>query len=376
MKEIEHQLIDNKTDKVINLILKDKILISETGKIDKLKTTEKEFPNKEEALKNFYKKEWDTLKKGFVLNNENDKIGQPILHKFIGGPYTGALSFVSTPKGFFVYKDSPQNEAMEGFLNLIDNSGNILSTIQLPKPLAWDIAYRKATNSLILDIDHYIYEFNIENEIFHNLGQEKRYLDSLISVADDKTAFATLNKLTVVDNQNKVLYTKDYEIQILKGNIPFCGKISKDGKLLAFQNKVGEIQIIDAENGTLLSKINGKFELVFQLEFAENNKLLVVREQYGTWGMRYFDLDTNEEIQIKEIESPEYTKEVNAFCFNTDQTKLVLLQRADAHVFDFINKKLLHSFKIEHLVKKCEIKFVGEKIGVRTDYGCFSIYNV
>lgn len=376
MKEIKHRLIDNNSEKVINLILKDSILISETGKIDKLKTTKKEFSNKEEALRNFYKKEWEALKKGFVLNNEDDKIGQPILHKFIGGIYTGAMSFVSTPKGIFVYNDSQENDTIDGFLNLIDNSGTILSTVQLPKPFAWDMAYRKATNSLILDIDHYIYEFNIENETFYNLGEEKSHIDSFISVADDKTGFATLNKLTVIDNQNKVLQTKEYEIEVINGNSPFCGKLSADGKLLAFHNKAGEIQIIDAVSGNLLNKIVADFQIVSQFEFADDNKLLVVRERYGTLGMRYFDLSTNKETLMKEIEIPEYTKDVNAFCFNDDRTKLVLLHRGDAHVFDFLNKKLLNSFKIEHLVKKCEIKFVGEKLGVRTDYGCFSLYNV
>ena len=376
MKEIKHQLIDTKTEKVINLILKDKILISETGKIDKLKAIEKEFSSNEDALKIFYKKEWEALKKGFVLNNENAKIGQPVLHKFIGGTYTGALSIEHSPKGVFVYKDGMQNEEIVGSISLIDNFGNALKAIELPKSLAWNIEYRPERNSLILDLDHYIYEFDIEKETFYNLGNEKSYVDSFISVANGKIAFATLNKLNVVDNQNKLLFTKVYEIETIKGNSPFCGKLSKDGKLLAFHNKVGEIQIIDAEKGTLLSKINGKFEMVYQFEFADNNKLLVVREQYGTWGMRYFDLSTNEEIQMKEIEIPEYMKNVNAFCFNADQTKLVLLQRANAHVFDFINKKILHSFKIEHLVKTCEIKFVGEKLGVRTDYGCFSIYNV
>lgn len=376
MKAIKHELIDKNSDKVVNLTLKDKILISETGKIDKLKATEKEFSSNEDALKNFYKKEWEALKKGFVLNDDNAQIGQPLLHKFIGGAYTGALALENSPKGIFVYEDKIQNGETVGSMNLIDNLGNIFKTIELPKSLAWNIEYRPERNSLILDIDHYIYEFDIEKETFYNLGQEKSYVDSFVSVAKDKIAFATLGKLSIMNNQNKVLYTSDYKVEFISGTKPFCGKLSKDGKLLAFHNKVGEIQIIDAENGTLLSKINGKFEMVFQFEFANDNKLLVVREQYGTWGMRYFDLSTNEEILMKEIEIPEYTKDVNAFCFNADQTKLVLLQRADAHVFDFTNKKLLHSFTIEHLVKKCEIKFVGNKLGVRTDYGCFSIYNV
>jgi hypothetical protein len=35
-----------------------------------------------------------------------------------------------------------------------------------------------------------------------------------------------------------------------------------------------------------------------------------------------------------------------------DNTKLVLLQGADAHVFYFINKKLLHSLKIEQQLQE------------------------
>lgn len=376
MKQLQHELIDKNSDKVIKLTLNNKILISETGKNNKLKTTEKEFSSNEDALNNFYKKEWEALKKGYVLNNENAEIGQPVLHKYIGGAYTGALAIENSPKGILVYEDKIQNSETVGLINIIDNNGDVLKTIELPKSLAWNIEYRAGRNSLILDLDHYIYEFDIEKETFNNIGQEKSYVDSFISVAKDKIAFATLGKLSVMDNQNKLLYTSEYSVELIKGTAPFCGKLSKDGKLLAFHNKVGEIQIIDAEKGTLLSKINGEFEMVFQFEFANNNELLVVRERYGTWGMRYFDLTTNQEIELKELEIPEYTKDVNAFCFNADQTKLVLLQRADAHVFDFVNKKLLNSFKIEHLVKKCEIKFVGEKLGVRTDYGCFSLYNV
>ncbi|TDS12919.1 hypothetical protein [Sphingobacterium paludis] len=58
--------------------------------------------------------------------------------------------------------------------------------------------------------------------------------------------------------------------------------------------------------------------MVYQFEFADDNKVLVVRQQYGSWGMRNFDLTNYDEIQIKEIEIPEYSKDVNAFCFNAD----------------------------------------------------------
>lgn len=376
MKEITHQLTDTASGKILNITLRDKMLISETGKSEKHKTTEKEFSSNEEALKNFYKKEWEALKKGLVLTSENAGVGQPVLHKFIGGGYTGSLSFQQTPNGIYIYKNAGQAERLMDQLVLIDTSGALLNEIELPQPLAWNMEYRYETNSVLMDIDHFIYELDIESNTFRNLGSEKRNHASFVSVGNDKTAFATFGQLSMTDSQNKVLNTQHYEIEIIKGTTPFCGKISRDGKLLAFHNKTGEIQIMDTTDGQLLNRIVADFEIVNQMEFADNNKLLVVRKQYGTWGMQYFELSANKEIKIDTLEIPEYTKEVNAFCFNADQSKLVLIQRSRAHVFDFNARKHIHSFQIEHIVKSCNIKFVGEKLGVRTDYGCFSLYNV
>jgi hypothetical protein len=379
MKNINRQLVEKETDNVLNLTLKDKTLISETGKSGKLKTTEKAFSDLEDAQKNFYKKEWEALKKGFILNNDNAKIGEPILHKFIGGGYTGSLSFQQTPKGIFVYKNDnyTEDEKLAEYLLLIDNFGNISEEITLPYPLVWNIEYRPTTNSLILDIDHFIFEYKIENKSFNNLGNNKQS-DSFLSVSKELTAFATNGEIYIIDNQNNALLTINYNAGELYGGHtpPFCGKLSKDGKLLAFHNKAGEIQIIDTFDGKTIKKIVGDFELVEQMVFAKNNNLLVVQEQYGTWGMRYFDLAGCKEIKIDSLKIPEYSKDVSAFCFNADQSKLVLVQRANAHIFDFNAQKLLHSFEIEHVVKTCCIKFAGENLGVRTDYGCFSIYNV
>ncbi len=372
MKELSHQLINTASDKVINIAVKGKVLITETGKIDKLKKTEKEFLDVEDALKNFYKKEWEALKKDFVLINQNAEIGKPILHKFIGGGYTGSLSFQETPNGIYIYKNVGESD----FLILINHFGQIKQEIELPEQLAWNIEYRTETKSLILDLDHYVYELELENNNFRNLGNQKSNIDSSISVTTHKTAFATSGKLSVIDSSNNELWNQNYEIEMVNGSTPFCLKLSNDGKLLAFHNRAGEIQIIDAVNGNMLNKIKGDFLMIFEMEFTQNNQLLVCREHYGTWGMRYFELSSSKEIKMDKLEIPEYTKEVNAFCFNADQSKLVLVQRTTAYVFDYNTKSFLHSFKIEHVVKTCHINFVGEKLGVRTDYGCFSLYHV
>ena len=79
MKNVTHQLIEKASGSVLILTLKDKSLFSEAGKSGKLKTTEKAFSDLEDARKNFYKKEWEALKKGFILHNYNAKPGEPFL---------------------------------------------------------------------------------------------------------------------------------------------------------------------------------------------------------------------------------------------------------------------------------------------------------
>jgi len=377
-KNLTHHLTQTNTGKILNLTLNDKKIISKSGKEGKLRTIEKEFSNAEEAFKNFYKKEWQALKKGFVFFNENAKIGSPVLHKFIGGGFSGSLSFEQTPNGIYIYKSAKQtDDDLIDKLVMIDTSGALIDEVNLPKPLAWNIKYRAETNSLLLDIDHFIYEFDLDNNAFTNLGNDKSNITSFISTSKNKTAFASLDEFFIVDNSNTILFSQHYNIEAVSGKTtPFCGKLSNDGELLAFHNKVGEIQIIDTATGKLLNKIEADFEMINQFEFAHNNDLLVVKEDYGTWGMRYFDLTTNKEIKIEELEIPEYIKEVDAFCFNPTQSKLVLRQYNRTHVFDFIKRELLHSFEIKHMVKTCKMKFIGDRLGVRTDYGCFSIYNV
>lgn len=372
MNAIVHRLTERSTDKILNLTLTGKLLISETGKPGKTKSTEKEFATKEEAEKNFIKKEWEALKKGFILYNADAAPGEPVLHTYIGGGYTGSLSFSDTDKGIYIYKNANDKD----YLVVIDTLGNVLKEIQLPQQLAWNIETIPGSGSLLMDLDHYVYEYNIEKDLFKNLGSGKSSITSFISVTQNNIAFATDGEISVLNSQNSIIYNQPYNTEIVKGNIPFCAKLSPDGSLLAFHNRVGEIQIIDIAGKKNSQKITADFNMVDQMEFANNNKLLIIREHYGSWGMRYFDLNTNNEILIDELQPKAYTKEVNTFCFNHDQSKMVLVQTCNAYVFDFNEKKFLYSFAIAHTVKTCSVKFINNLLAVRSDYGCFSLYKV
>ena len=200
---------------------------------------------------------------------------------------------------------------------------------------------------------------------------------SFVSVSETKSAFASNNTLYIADNKNNILLKKPYTAKTVKGSTPFCAQLSKDGSMLAFHINPGEIQLLNTKNGELIKTINADFNFVGDMEFADAENLLIVREEYGGWSMRYFDISSGNEVKIKTLELPSYSKEVSSFCLNADQSKLVLVHRgANAYIYDFPAKKLLHEFKISHTVKTVKTKFIGDKLGIRTDYGCFSLYNV
>ena len=376
VRNITVQLTDKASGKLLNLTLAGKTLIAGTGLPDKMRVAEKIFSDTEEANRNFIKKEWEALKKGFALSDPEAGKGRPVLHRFIGGYYTGALSFEPTPHGVYVSKSGDQNNP-DHFV-LTDGAGNILSEVELPEVLAWNIEYRAATDSLLLVLDHSIYEYLLADGEFRMLAKCGKVFGRFVSVARNRTAFAADGTIRITDTHGNPLHAIPYDLELFRGHTHiFCGKLSPDGSLLAIHhNHAGEVTIYDTATGKEVKKIVGDFEITEQMDFADNNKILAVREMYGTRGMRWFDLSTGGEVQFPGLEVPEYTKYVDRFCFSPDGSKLVLVQRTWAYVFDFHAKKLLHDFEIEHVVKTCNVKFIGDKLGVRTDYGCFSIYNV
>ena len=374
-----HALSESLTGKICLLTLTaNNTLIVETGKPGKTKTTEKQFADKAEAAKQFTKKEWELLKKGFVFTNKTATAGQPLLHYFVGGGYTGALAFQPTPDGVFIYKNGWYNSAtdQQDFLVLLSESGELKQTIELPTILAWDIQYQQPDNSLLLDLDHHIYRYDIETNVFTLLAKMHRTAASFITVSASKTAYASGDTFYIVDNLNEIVLQQHYTTQIVRGNIPFCAAISSDGAVLAFHNTPGKIQLISTTNGQLLHTISGDFDIIQKLHFTDHDKLLVVMEYYMRSGLRYFDINTCDEQFYTALAIPGYTKDINEFCFNHNNTILVQIQRTTAYIFDFNAKKVIQKIELEHAVKTVAAKFVGGQLGIRTDYGCFSLYAV
>ena len=98
------ELVNFDSGERLELGVEDKALVSVSLKSGKTKQSKKEFASEQETKKACVKKEWDSLKKGFVLQDSEAKTGEASLHVYIGGGYTGALSFASLRDEIYVYK--------------------------------------------------------------------------------------------------------------------------------------------------------------------------------------------------------------------------------------------------------------------------------
>lgn len=374
----QHTLSDSATNTITTLTLSSNRVQIAQNKAGKIKSSEKDFATPEEAEKHFEKKEWELLKKGFVLSVSRSTPGEPVLHFFVGGGYTGSLEFENTPQGIYLYKHGWANSPTDqkDFLIRINTMGTLQETIELPDMLVWNIVHRPDRNTLLLQISHYIFEYECNNGEFFQLTHTLKTPASFLTASPTTVAYATHPTLLITDSKLNITLRQSFDVTIINGTIPLAAVLSKNGTLLALHTAEGKIDLLNPVDGKLVRQITGDFKVISQLEFVANDTLLVLREHWGKWNVRYIDLTTDREIEFEGLALPSHTQEAQGFCFNADQSRLAIVQRTTAYIFDFTQKKFLHSFKIDHAVKTVKPKFINDYLGLRTDYGCFSLYTV
>ncbi|WP_459818366.1 hypothetical protein [Campylobacter concisus] len=362
----------------LNLRVEGQTLVSESFKNGKTRQTQKEFASIDEAQKACTKKEWESLKKGYVLQNADAKAGEASLHVYIGGGYTGALAFAGAEGELFVYKCGGYKEggALDDFLIRLDASGAVKQEIVLPKPLAWHA--ERVGENLLLDLDHDIFKFNLQTGEFTNVFKElkiKRNSDitSFICASGETAAFAAYGQIYLLKDGEFSSLGK-YETDPGCG-ATFCVALSTDGAKLALSCKQNEIKILNALNGEILNEIKEDFGALSDVCFLKDGSLLG-REYYGG-GLVCFDAAGSR--QTLAWLRDECT-EADELCVSADASRLALINYDKARIIDLKSGNLQLSFELSHVVKRCEAKFErinGEEfLAVRTDYGCFSLYKI
>ena len=368
----------------LNLRVEGKILLSESIKNGKTRQTQKEFASIDEAQKACVKKEWESLKKGYVLQNADARPGETSLHVYIGGGYTGALAFASFEGENFVYKCGGYKEnGSVDFLTRLGADGAIKGDIILPKPLAWHA--QRAGEILLLDLDHFIFKFDPKTGEFADLSKElnfkrNREFTSRVCAAGavgETAAFAMFGQIFILRDGEISLLTQ-YKAEMKSSTPIFCIALSADGSRLALCCKQNEIQILSALDGScgkILSEIKGGSGILDKICFLPDGSLLG-KERHSD---KLICLDADGS-RLGPAWLQGECAQASDFCLSEDGSRLAIISYGKAHIVDLKSANLTLSFELEHVVKRCEAKFENsngsKNLVVRTDYGCFSLYRV
>ena len=356
------------------LSVEDKALVSVSQKGAKTKQSKKEFASETEAKKACVKKEWESLKKGFVMQNSEAKAGEASLHVYIGGGYTGALSFAGVKDEIYVYKSGGQKDGgvPSDILVRLNRSGAIKEQIDLPKPLAWHT--ERAGENLLLDLDHEIYIFEPKDAKFREILAEQNIkkgseIASFICASNGVAIFSMFGQIFVFC-EGKISKLGEYKCST-KSYVPIlCAALSADASMLALCTKENELQILNAKNGEILSELRAEFGVLDKICFLDENTLLL--RQYLE--NKLFCLDIKSAKVTKQPWIKDEYLRVSEFC--VEAGKLVVVDQSRAYSINLKSGNAMAEFTLDHVVKSCEAKFIDGKLAVRTDYGCFSLYEI
>ena len=368
------ELVNFDSSERIRLSVEDKVLVCVGQKGGKTKQSKKEFASETEAKKACVKKEWESLKKGFILQDSEVKTGEPCLHVYIGGGYTGALSFASLRDEIYVYKSGGQKDGGKpsDLLVKLDRSGTIKEQIALPKPLAWDA--QCASENLLLDLDHEIYIFEPKEAKFREILAEQNVkksseIASFICAANDVAVFGMFGQIFTF-YEGKISKLGEYKCST-NSHVPIlCAALSADASMLALCTKENELQILNAKNGEILSELRAEFGVLDKICFLDENTLLL--RQYLE--NKLFCLDIKSANVTKQPWIKDEYLRASEFC--VEAGKLVVIDQSRAYSINLKSGNAMAEFTLDHVVKSCEAKFIDGKLTVRTDYGCFSLYEI
>ncbi|WP_103579196.1 hypothetical protein [Campylobacter concisus] len=368
------ELVNFDSGERLRLSVEGNALASVSQKGGKTKQSKKEFASIDEAKKACVKKEWESLKKGFILQDSEAKTGEASLHVYIGGGYTGALSFAGLRDEIYVYKSGGQKDGGKpsDLLVRLDRSVVIKEQIALPKPLAWHV--QCASENLLLDLDHEIYIFEPKEAKFREILAEQNVkkgseIASFICASNDGAVFGMFGQIFTFFN-GKISKLGEYKCAT-KNHVPIlCAALSADASMLALCTKENELQILNAKSGEILSELRAEFGVLDKICFLDESTLLL--RQYLE--SKLFCLDIKSAKVTKQPWIKDEYLRASEFC--VDGGKLVVIDQSRGYAIDLKSGDVRAEFTLDHVVKNCEAKFIDGKLAVRTDYGCFSLYEI
>ncbi len=321
------------------------------------------------------KEEGVRLRKGMVLADPHAMAGSPCMLRHLGRVYTGALAIAEFDGGLLVnqFEDAGQGDALWRIAR--DGSAERLTFVGA-NTLAWKLIPVPTLNKVLFLADHQIRAWDPATngvvELTRRNGMPVSFLDSQGTLA----AWHEEPELVVRDlATEKDQFRLKVEPVLYSGHSPqLTGALSADGSMLAHCAQAGRILVHDVASGTIRFTISGGFEMVSKLVFTPDNRQLIVKELYGRWGLKAYDLATGEPAtgwpDLNDLGDSE-------FAVDNARDRLAFFLHDRAHVYEWSTMRKHSELRIDQVVKSAALAWTHDGLlAVRTDLGCVGIYRV
>ncbi|MBP0618180.1 WD40 repeat domain-containing protein [Jiella mangrovi] len=317
------------------------------------------------------------MKKGMVLRAPDAPSGEPQLHRFIVGAYTGAMAIAPFDGGGFVCNRFVDGEEEDGSgsdaMVHVSTEGEVTAGLALPNgQLVWKAAWVPAIGSMMLQVDGGVTRWEPGSNIATQVLQY-RPSPGFLSVGGNRLACYDGSAAVVLDlHDGAEIMRIPSQPELYGGHSPQMeGALSRDGSLLALCAVPGEITVFDMAMGQVRQTLRGDFAMVRQMDFLPDGNRLLVVEQYGRGSLRCLDLGTGGPAQ----DWSELKLDGASIALSPSGSRLAVAWRDHASIHDIFNDERPRSFVLEHLAKRCAMAWIAEdSLAVRTDLGCASIY--
>ena len=319
------------------------------------------------------KEEWTRLKKGFILDQALAAPGQPRMHRYRGRGYTGALA-VADVRGELLCNAHDESRPGDR-LFLVSETGAVRPLPEISRNrLAWKACYLETLDTLLVLADHQVLSWDGVHG-FEALCEPNPHSASCLDAVGRLAVWYAEPDLVVTDLATGRVLMKEHVPFEYYGNhsAQMEAALSPDGRTVAYCARPGEIVFRDVGTGRVKESLSTGCQMIVGLTYSPDGRFLIVAEQYGEWRNLCFDLET---MSPRVGWPPSSYAGKGSLALSPDGRRLAIADRTHIEVIDFISLQSELRFRVEHMVKRCALAWVGPWLGVQTDYGCASLYAV
>jgi WD40 repeat protein len=333
------------------------------------KEKETAFVSADEATKKAEKDIWAKLKADFVFRDENAKIGNPSMLRYIkNGGYTGFMPVCADEKNddFFILVN---NDFETETLLKISENGTREEVKTFPvKGLTFFMQY--LDGNIFMNTGHKIVFFDLSSGTVEKHSKMGESPTSVLDISGKRAVWYDEKKLTVFDFAvNKKIFEKEVKPEMYSGHTPQLSA-AVYGDWLAFCSQSEKIVLLNIANGEekIISKPTNA--LTYKMHFSADGKFLYTLEQYGRWSLAAYN--TENLMQVWE------EKDAKTVCFDNESKNFAVLKMYcnEIAVYDANTQKEALTFKGEYIVKNAFMAFTKNCLAVYSDYGCLGLYNL